>query len=111
MRCSSTLSDITKHAYQHKRRKLHKLMKSPLYLAMLKPTICSVTTIVSSDFAADFRWTMKVEIDSVHFHVCLYLYLPYFCVFDFFHDLYRYVAYAVIYLLLQFSRAGSSLLS
>ncbi|KAF8454166.1 hypothetical protein BGX38DRAFT_1173934 [Terfezia claveryi] len=31
-----SIFDITNHAYQHKRRKLPKLMKSPLYLAMVE---------------------------------------------------------------------------
>ncbi|RPB27301.1 hypothetical protein L211DRAFT_834162, partial [Terfezia boudieri ATCC MYA-4762] len=33
--CNRFISDITNHAYQHKRRKLHKSIKSPLYLAMV----------------------------------------------------------------------------
>ncbi|RPB18956.1 hypothetical protein L211DRAFT_669585 [Terfezia boudieri ATCC MYA-4762] len=37
-----------------------------------------------------------------YFHVCLYPYLSYFCVFLIFHGLHSYVAY-------EFSRAGSSL--
>ncbi|KAF8431653.1 hypothetical protein BGX38DRAFT_287171 [Terfezia claveryi] len=42
-------------------------MKSPLYLAMVETHVLLVTTIlqsyVSSSFAAEFRWAMRVEID------------------------------------------------
>ncbi|RPB29311.1 hypothetical protein L211DRAFT_831988 [Terfezia boudieri ATCC MYA-4762] len=44
--CNRSISDITNHAYQHKRRKLHKSMKSPLYPAVvgIQNLLARVTT-------------------------------------------------------------------